>query len=137
MNFVNEYMLNVYAISTKDEININVNETNIKYELLFAPIDFIVVLDSLIDNSKKANAKNIYIEWVQKEEAVELHFFDDGKGISSEILHKIFDYRFTTTGGGGLGLYHVNNICEKNNIKIQVENQDKGVKFIFTFNKKR
>lgn len=137
VNFVNEYMLNVYAISTKDEININVNETNIKYELLFAPIDFIVVLDSLIDNSKKANAKNIYIEWVQKEEAVELHFFDDGKGISSEILPKIFDYRFTTTGGGGLGLYHVNNICEKNNIKIQVENQDKGVKFIFTFNKKR
>lgn len=137
VNFVNEYMLNVYAISTKDEININVNETNIKYELLFAPIDFIVVLDSLIDNSKKANAKNIYIEWVQKEEAVELHFFDDGKGISSEILPKIFDYRFTTTGGGGLGLYHVNNICEKNNIKIQVENQDKGVKFIFIFNKKR
>ena len=130
-------MLNVYAISTKDEININVNETNIKYELLFAPIDFIVVLDSLIDNSKKANAKNIYIEWMQKEEAVELHFFDDGKGISSEILPKIFDYRFTTTGGGGLGLYHVNNICEKNSIKIQVENQDKGVKFIFTFNKKR
>lgn len=137
VNFVNEYMLNVYAISTKDEININVNETDIKYELLFAPIDFIVVLDSLIDNSKKANAKNIYIEWVQKEEAVELHFFDDGKGISSEILPKIFDYRFTTTNGGGLGLYHVNNICEKNNIKIQVENQDKGVKFIFTFNKKR
>lgn len=137
VNFVNEYMLNVYAISTKDEININVNETDIKYELLFAPIDFIVVLDSLIDNSKKANAKNIYIEWVQKEEAVELHFFDDGKGISSETLPKIFDYRFTTTNGGGLGLYHVNNICEKNNIKIQVENQDKGVKFIFTFNKKR
>ena len=94
-------------------------------------------MDSLIDNSKKANAKNIYIEWVQKEEAVELHFFDDGKGISSETLPKIFDYRFTTTNGGGLGLYHVNNICEKNNIKIQVENQDKGVKFIFTFNKKR
>ncbi len=137
VNFVNEYMLNVYAISTKDEININVNETDIKYELLFAPIDFIVVLDSLIDNSKKANAKNIYIEWVQKEEAVELHFFDDGKGISSETLPKIFDYRFTTTNGGGLGLYHVNNICEKNNIKIQVENQDKGVKFIFTFIKKR
>ena len=137
VNFVNEYMLNVYAISTKDEININVNETDIKYELLFAPIDFIVVLDSLIDNSKKANAKNIYIEWVQKEEVVELHFFDDGKGISSETLPKIFDYRFTTTNGGGLGLYHVNNICEKNNIKIQVENQDKGVKFIFTFNKKR
>lgn len=137
VNFVNEYMLNVYAISTKGEININVNETDIKYELLFAPIDFIVVLDSLIDNSKKANAKNIYIEWVQKEEAVELHFFDDGKGISPETLPKIFDYRFTTTSGGGLGLYHVNNICEKNNIKIQVENQDKGVKFIFTFNKKR
>ena len=136
VNFVNEYMLNVYAISTKDEIKINVDKTDIKYDLLFAPIDFIVLLDSLIDNSKKANSKNIFIKWNQSEDSVQFHFSDDGKGISDENLPYIYDYRFTTTGGGGLGLYYVNEICEKNNIKISVNNKNKGAEFIFIFAKK-
>ena len=133
VNFVNEYMLNVYAVSNKDEIKINVDETNLKYVMLFAPIDFIVVLDSLLDNSKKANSKNVFIKWIKNEDNLELHFSDDGKGISDEDLPNIFKYRFTTTGGGGLGLYHVNEICKKMNININVDNKNKGAEFIFLF----
>ena len=133
VNFVNEYMLNVYAVSNKDEIKINVDETSLKYVMLFAPIDFIVVLDSLLDNSKKANSKNVFIKWIKNEDNLELHFSDDGKGIADEDLPNIFKYRFTTTGGGGLGLYHVNEICKKMNININVDNKNKGAEFIFLF----
>lgn len=135
VNFVNEYMINVYSLANKDDIAINVEDTNIKHELLFAPIDFIVVLDSLLDNSKKANAKNIFITWHENIDSIELHFKDDGDGIKDDVLPKIFDYRFTTTKGGGLGLYHVNEICKKMNIDINVNNKNKGTEFIFILKK--
>lgn len=137
VNFVNEYMLNVYSLANKDEITINVKDTNIKYELLFAPIDFIVVLDSLLDNSKKANAKNVFITWFENNDTIELHFKDDGNGIKDDVLPKIFDYRFTTTKGGGLGLYHVNEICKKMNIDIKVNNKNNGVEFIFIIKREK
>ena len=60
-------------------------------------------------------------------------FLDDGHGISDEILPKVFDYRFSTTNGGGLGLYHVQEICKKMNIDIRIDNKCHGVKFIFVF----
>lgn len=133
--FVNEYMLNVYSLANKGEIDIHVENTKIKLEILFAPIDFIVVLDSLLDNSKKANAKNIFVKWTKLDNSVELHFIDDGRGISDNDLPKIFNYRFKTTEGGGLGLYHVKTICDKMNIDIRVNNKIKGAEFIFVFNK--
>ncbi len=137
VNFVNEYMINVYAISNKDEIQIHVDKTTLKYDMLFAPIDFIVVLDSLLDNSKKANSRNVYIKWKNNKENIELHFSDDGDGISGDVLPNIFNYRFSTTGGGGLGLYHVNEICRKMKIDIDVNNKNKGAEFIFIFGKGR
>ena len=137
VNFVNEYMINVYSLANKEEITIHVEDTKIKFELLFAPIDFIVVLDSLLDNSRKANAKNIFISWQENTDVIELHFKDDGNGIKDDVLPKIFDYRFTTTNGGGLGLYHVNEICKKMNITITVNNKNKGTEFIFIFKKEK
>lgn len=137
VNFVNEYMINVYSLANKEEITIHVEDTKIKFKLLFAPIDFIVVLDSLLDNARKANAKNIFISWQENTDVIELHFKDDGNGIKDDVLPKIFDYRFTTTNGGGLGLYHVNEICKKMNITITVNNKNKGTEFIFIFKKEK
>ena len=130
--FVNEYMNNVYSLANED-MNISVAETTVSHELQFAPIDLIVVLDSLLDNSRKAGAKNITIQWEEKGSTALLNFSDDGRGISDEILPKVFDYRFSTTNGGGLGLYHVQEICKKMNIDIRIDNKCHGVKFIFVF----
>ena len=137
VNFVNEYMVNVYSAANKDEIIIHVNNTSIQYKLFFAPIDVIVILDSLLDNSKKAKARNVYVNWTEQSTSLELHFSDDGQGISDKDLPSIFNYRFTTTGGGGLGLYHVNEICKKMNVDIKVNNKNKGTEFIFIFKKER
>lgn len=135
VNFVNEYMLNVYSILNKDEICIHVEKSHLQLNKLFAPIDFIVVLDSLLDNAKKAQAKNIFITWKEHDNYIELHFNDDGDGISDDILPYIFNYRFTTTNGGGLGLYHVNEICKKMDVSIKVNNKNNGAEFILIFEK--
>lgn len=130
--FVNEYMENVYALAN-DDMRIYVKQTSLSCEMQFAPIDFIVVLDSLLDNSRKAGAKNISIQWIENENAVKLIFADDGNGIPEEIKSRIFDYRFSTTGGGGLGLFHVQEICKKLGIEVSVENLSCGVQFNFDF----
>lgn len=134
--FVNEYMENVYALAN-DDMQICVKQTALSYEMQFAPIDFIVVLDSLLDNSRKAGAKNIAIKWIENEDLINLTFADDGKGIPEDILPKIFEYRFSTTGGGGLGLFHIHEICKKMGVEIQVENLKKGVEFTFEFKREK
>lgn len=134
--FVNEYMENVYALAN-DDMQICVKQTALSYEMQFAPIDFIVVLDSLLDNSRKAGAKNIAIKWIENEDLINLTFADDGKGIPEDIMSKIFEYRFSTTGGGGLGLFHIHEICKKMGVEIQVENLKKGVEFTFGFKREK
>lgn len=133
VSFVNEYMQNVYSLANED-LDINVQGTDIEREMLFAPIDFIVVLDSLLDNSRKAKAKHITIQWKDENGKLTLFFEDDGNGIPENIMPNIYDYRFSTTGGGGLGLYHVSEICKKMNLSVHVESHLKtGTKFIFEF----
>ena len=65
-----------------------------------------------------------------------MHFLDDGHGIDAEILPRIFDYRFSTTNGGGLGLYYAKEIIRKMNGTISVtNNKNRGVEFIISFQK--
>ena len=132
INFVNEYMINVYSLAHK-ELHINVKKTNLKFKISFAPIDFIVILDNLIDNAKKSGADNIFINWEENNDNISLIFRDNGKGIKNDYMSKIFDYRFTTTGGGGLGLYHVKKVCDKMDIAISVNSiLEKGTTFTLT-----
>lgn len=130
--FINEYITNVCAIANKD-ITFHVTTVLFNYEIKFSPVEIVIILDSLISNSKKARATNIYLDWELAEKNIKLHFRDDGKGISDDDLQRIFEYRFTTTGGGGLGLYHVNDILSKMNGAIVANNKIKGAEFIINF----
>lgn len=130
--FINEYLANVY--SGKTTMNIIIPSTVISCNLSFSPTELIVVIDNLLDNSNKAHAKNVLINWRETNDYVILSYSDDGDGISDSVLPKVFDYRFSTTGGGGIGLYHVKEICKKQNIKLSINNTlPKGVEFIFSF----
>lgn len=131
--FINEYLENVYS-HEKDAIKVDLQQTSLKYEIKFSPIEIIVVIDNLVSNAKKANAKNIATWWDESETSLLFHFADDGNGISSEIVNRIFDYRFTTTNGGGLGLYHSKEIMNKLHGNILVRN-DNNTEFILEFYK--
>lgn len=137
ITFINEYIENVYKFQKNiDGPKITVHNVPFKsFEKSFRPIDLIILIDNFITNSKKADAKNIKFKWDYLDsDQVNLHIIDDGKGIDDEILGKLFDFRFSTTDGSGLGLYYNQQTIRKFKGKIIVNNKLKsGVEFILTF----
>jgi signal transduction histidine kinase len=141
IKFVNEYVLNVYQeykhlIMNNQNLKITVTaRKGLSFDFSFRPIEIIIILDNLLNNSLKSKAKNVKIVWqeVSKSE-IELHVIDDGIGIPDKNKDKIFDPRFTTTNGSGLGLYHTKEVIEKMGGKILVNNKLKqGAEFVLRF----
>ena len=90
-----------------------------------------------MSNSDKFQTKNIYIGWKENSETIDLIYKDDGDGIAPDILPKVFNYRFSTTDGGGLGLYHIKSIMESDfNGSVELKSEKgKGAEFILHFPK--
>jgi len=140
VSFVNEYISNVCQ-AYEDYENINIITTNKNKASLrthFSPVDITILFDNLLNNAKKAKSKNIHFEWIDvNDEDLQLRVRDDGIGISSKIINQIFDFRFTTTKGSGIGLYNVKEIMSQLNGRVEVNpNYKIGAEFILTFNKK-
>ena len=143
VNFVNEYVINVYlefkrSATNDQKLSIQIaNPDNVRFEIDLQPIDMIIILDNLLNNSFKANAHKIKLHWEKIDEShIALHIIDDGIGIPNENLNKIFEFRFTTTSGSGLGLYHTKQVIERMGGSIFVNNSiEKGAEFILKFKK--
>lgn len=143
ISFVNEYVVNVYQeyrhlMMNNQTMTIKAEKpTGITFNTSFRPIEMIIILDNLLNNSLKAKAKNISVNWKSiNSSEIELHIKDDGIGIPDKNLDKVFDARFTTTNGSGLGLYHTKEVIEKLGGKITINNKLKqGVEFIIKFKK--
>jgi len=81
-------------------------------------------IDALDDSSRglsfaeiQANPNRIIIKIVVENSNVNISIADNGKGMSEEVQHKIFDHLFTTKGvgkGTGLGLAIAKQIIEDN-----------------------
>ncbi len=143
VSFIKQYVENVYtqykevALDNKN-VNINVNlEKEFEFICEFKPLEIIIIIDNLINNSIKANASNIELKIVKlNENGVELRFKDDGKGIKQEITDRIFNFGFTTTGGSGIGLYHVSQIVKKMKGTIDINSSvENGSEFIIKVGK--
>jgi signal transduction histidine kinase len=112
--------------SIEDSIMINFNE-----------IELYRIIDNNISNaikySKDGSTIEIYLE--KKQSKIRLSFKDEGIGIKDKS--KIFDRYYRgdkITGGFGIGLSIVKNICLKNKIEIKVESQvNKGTTFNYLF----
>ena len=130
--FVNEYLVNVYS-TLNPKLKVEIVECNQHFMMRFIPIEIIIVLENLLRNSYDAGADTAYISWEFDQKPI-MVYRDNGKGIKSSILDRIFDYRFSTTGGGGLGMCHIKDIVQNMNGNIIVNNQlDKGVEFKISF----
>lgn len=139
IQFVREYVENVYSKYTNNPINIVFNfEDDDNFVFKFKPIELTIILDNLISNSKRANARNIKISITIHENKLNLVFSDDGKGLNKSIInvHKIFEKGYTTTSGSGLGLFHVKQILNEMKSDIRVNLQvEHGMEFILEVNK--
>lgn len=143
VKFVNEYVLNVYQeykhlIMNNQNLKIKaLTPDDLKFEFSFRPIEVIIILDNLLNNAFKAKAKNILISWKKiSSTEIELNVIDDGTGIPENNLERIFDPRFTTSNGSGLGLYHTREVVEKlGGIISAKNNSNKGAQFIINLKK--
>lgn len=79
------------------------------------------VLVNLLENARQAGARHIVVKVLPNR--IEVH--DDGAGISSELLPRIFEPRFSTnTSGSGLGLAIVKRIVEGWGGSVAVESEE-------------
>ncbi|MCV6607360.1 MAG: HAMP domain-containing histidine kinase [Campylobacterales bacterium] len=88
---------------------------------------------------KKISTPTINISTEEKEKTFSIKIWDNGGGVSSTIIDKIFDPYFTTKDskkGTGLGLYMSKIIVEEHNLgKLEAYNVDNGVCFEITLYK--
>lgn len=110
-------------------------ESNI--EINFNEIEAFRLVDNNLSNAIKysKNNSNIYVSLQKKQNEFKLSFKDEGVGIkdTSTIFERY--YRGDNiTGGFGIGLSIVKNICKKNKIKIEVESKENvGSTFRYIF----
>ena len=136
-DYLEEYINNIIPTMTSKNLKIYFTNNNpTPFISLIRPIELNIVIDNLIDNAKKAGASYIQISLNRNSEyKFQITVTDNGHGIPSSNLQKVFNFGFTTTTGSGLGLYHVNQIVEKlkGNIKLKSE-EGKGSTFTITLN---
>jgi signal transduction histidine kinase len=116
------------------------NDCNIKYEISYSKTDetiieqslhnLIQITNNLIINSIKAlektNEKLIIIEVNIIDDTLQIVVKDNGCGVDEFNKDKIFDLRFSTTGGSGIGLAHAKFIIDDiPNAKIYFSDSDK------------
>lgn len=112
VKYINQY-IDIYShIYPKTELQFEVLDNQSKLIKKISVLDISVIIDDLISNSEKANAKKIQIIMKNiSNESIEIIFSDDGDGVPAKFLdnkNKIFELGVTTTlGGSGIGLNSV------------------------------
>ncbi|MGE7599598.1 sensor histidine kinase [Lysinibacillus fusiformis] len=131
--FIEDYIENVCRVMDDNDLIFKISSNpNNSFVTKFKPIELSIVLDNLINNSRKFKAQNISIELVVENDKLILNFVDDGHGLDESIKNysKIFEKGFSTTSGSGLGLFHTQQILSELNGTISVlSNIEKGVGF--------
>jgi signal transduction histidine kinase len=152
VSFIEQYLINIIKPFLPKKISLIVYDHKIvDFKTKFKPIELIIILDNLINNSKKAiNAKEKSIEKsietfngkievtfkVINPLKIQISFKDNGIGIKDTIKDKIFDYGFTTTEGSGLGLTHIKELITKIGGTIELNKTfNQGAEFLITINK--
>ncbi len=103
----------------------------------FCKLELSRIIDNTLSNAIKysKNATTIYLNLKKDSDRVVLEIKDEGKGIKD--TKKIFQryYRGDKISGGfGIGLNIVKNICDKNGVHVEVKSESKkGSSFIFVF----
>ncbi len=143
VQFVDDYIENVFLphekyIYKSKAIKVEIkNEFDVTLIKRFSPLELTIIIDNLFSNSKKAEASCVDLIWKKSNDGfITLSFIDNGKGISDNIIDRIFEFSYTTTDGSGIGLAHVKKIVEDMGGEVFVNNKiQEGVEFIIKLNK--
>lgn len=111
--YIKEYVSN-FSNSASITVNDTTSET-CKLKLL-SLLDIGIVLDNLISNSIKAEAKNILLTIKNNDDVISVDFSDDGTGVNLEEFtsDSIFEEGVTNRrGGSGIGLHTIKYTMEE------------------------
>jgi len=134
-SFINEYIDNIAKKTGSARMKIDVNNEHSGMKLKFNPIDVSIIIDNLISNAKRAKANRIKFEILPLgKNGTMIQATDNShQGLAKGVdPGRIFEMGYTTTGGSGLGLYHVRQVLGEMNGSIELaENETgKGTSFI-------
>jgi signal transduction histidine kinase len=134
IDFIKQYVENIKKFYENDLKVVLNNHTSGEFIISFRPLEFAIIIDNLINNSKKANAKVFEITIISmSNNMLVMKFKDDGIGLHRSIKDpvSIFEMGITTTLGSGLGLYHVSELLKKLKGRISINtNVEKGIEFL-------
>jgi signal transduction histidine kinase len=128
IQFVSDYLNEIYlpeipVLNTCLKITVK-NPQQISHIVEIRPLEMTTIVDNFIQNAEKAKATEIGFTFGKlNNDGLMIQISDNGKGIPSENLDKIFDLGFTTTNGSGIGLYNVKSVIQRMKGKINVTSQ--------------
>lgn len=129
--FIEQYIANVAKDFVATNLHVNVaNKIREKFELKISRIEMSILIDNIISNADKADAKQLNITITKVgSNTLRISFMDNGKGLSGKLNNpeSMFEMGITTTSGSGLGLYHAREIVERIGGKITAIPQPHGM----------
>jgi signal transduction histidine kinase len=98
-------------------------------------IMFINVIKNAVEAAGPGKMVAINIGMWRNGDRINVNVTDDGEGIDSERLHRLWDEPFTTKAqGNGIGLQAIKRIADEHQATIDVRSEPgKGTEFVFSF----
>lgn len=116
VDFINQY---VKTLSGSVNISLIV-PPNISRIVNFNPLEFSVILDNILSNSRKARAHHLSIAFEDISGGLMLTISDDGTGLKKTAdPARIFEPGYTKTNGSGIGLSTIQNYITKIGGKVR------------------
>lgn len=136
IQFIEEYLGNFKDILHAWNLQVKFsNQNSIALLKSFRPIEITLLIDNLLVNAGKADAKRIQVNILKQGKKTIIEFVDDGKGLTDRFeAEDLFEKGITTTSGSGIGLSHSRKIVEDLEGTIHLANAEKrGAKITIEF----
>jgi signal transduction histidine kinase len=121
--FIADYIENIARAFGSARMRVEVQNSHPGLSLRFNPIDVSIVVDNLISNARRAKASWIkFVVFQADRSGLAMRVTDNGRGIARGVdRDRIFEMGYTSTGGSGLGLYHVRQVLGEMGGSIELE----------------
>lgn len=126
IQFVEEYLENFKDIGIGWNLQTEFqNPDGCEMVRSFRPIEVTMLVDNLIDNAGKAEAKKLVVRVSKEAKSIIIEFIDNGKGLTKRFSpDELFEKGITDTAGSGIGLSHAKQIVADLDGQISISDRE-------------